>query len=172
MDERRGVSFDSPNQLSLYEQGRQVALTYIGFSHTRTSGKVLEKLKQKGIPEPVAGSVVEELVLENRIDDFRACRNILLRHRGSHAKSRRQLVFLLIQQGATEKAARAAVNELAEDSETLADLLESEAIEDEKDRQRLTRRLMGRGFSYSDISDALRKHEQTHREELDWSEDD
>ena len=141
------------------EAARETAIRYLALDRGKPSGKVRDKLYQAGFDREVAEEIVEALAREGWQDETLAARRILCRHQGSRAKSRMYLQTLLKQQGIQEETAEAVCLSLPPDEESIWGLIRSDELEDEKQKNRLIRRLCSRGYRYETILSAIRECE-------------
>lgn len=143
----------------LIPRARKRAL-YLLEKQDRTSAKLREKLVLGGYPPSVAEDAVAYAASCHYIDDERYARNYVYFHKGS--KSRRRMVTDLQQRGID----RGLIDRvLEEDYDTDERVLMRSLIEkrrynpdnaDQKERSKMYRFLVSRGFDSSAVSEALR----------------
>ncbi|MDO5015761.1 MAG: regulatory protein RecX [Eubacteriales bacterium] len=149
----------SPDDKEAFQNGRFIALSYIGIDKGKSTGQVRNKLRTKDLPDDLIEQVIVSLKTDDYLDDRRACGKIARRHQGTRAKSRRYLRELFIKQGVDPKVAEAYLEELPEDQKSILELIPGSIPGDPREYQRLLRRLQSRGYSYNTIRQAMRQQE-------------
>ena len=147
-----GLQDEKRERAAAWQKGREIALHYIGVDKSKSSGRVRERLRSRGLEPDLVEEVLESLRQDGYLDDNRACARIALRHRGRQSKSKRYMLRLFIEQGVSPDVAEAYLDQLPDDGESIRELDLSLARGDEKERTRLMRRLAGRGYAPSLIT--------------------
>lgn len=149
----------SPDGKEEFQNGRIIALSYIGIDKAKSTGQVRNKLRTKDIPDELIEQVISSLEADDYLDDRRACARIARRHQGKRAKSRRYLRELFIKQGVAPEIAESYLEELPEDCDSILELIPESLPEDQREQRRLLNRLQSRGYSYNTIRKAMRQQE-------------
>lgn len=127
------------------QAARERAVSYIGISRHRTSGKIKEKLVRDGFDTDVIDDVLTYLQSIDYLDDGRAAKHILSQYRGRKGRSRAMLSALLLSRGVPPDVARSVIDELDPD-EALARSLIDATFPRGADREAIYKRLISRGF--------------------------
>lgn len=127
------------------QAARERAVSYIGISRHRTSGKIKEKLARDGFDPDVIDDVLTYLQSIDYLDDERAAKHILSQYRGRKGRSRAMLSTLLMSRGVPSEVARSVIDGLDSD-ETLARSLIEATFPRGADREAIFKRLISRGF--------------------------
>lgn len=159
----------SPDQYSTdhdqYSSARASAIRYIGIS-VKSSGRVSSYLLSKGFDENLVSHVVEILIQDRYIDDFRVGRSIISKRRGRLAEGSLKIRQRMLAMGVSPNV----VSSLLSDDSVDDDILIREILEerfkyhfgDENDEslprdeyRRVYQFLIGRGFKSDLISHYL-----------------
>lgn len=108
----------------VFYHARANALKYIGF-RACSSGKVRKYLTDKGYELSLAQAVVDELIERNFIDDFKACKQILISRCGKKQESKNYCFNRLVAAGVEEEVADDYVSHLESDLVTCKRLFEA-----------------------------------------------
>lgn len=101
-----------------FEKARQLAVAYIGIDRFKSSGRVRNKLLQKGVEPDLADRVVNYYIDLDYINDLRAAQGIARRYQDRHLRSRRAMVAVFIRNGLDPSVAQKAALDLEEDAIT------------------------------------------------------
>lgn len=112
------------NESEVFYQARAHALKYIGF-RSCSSGKVRKYLIDKGYEIELSNAVVDELIERNFIDDYKACKQILIARCGKKQESKHYCYNRLIAAGVEEDVADDYVSHLESDLGTCKKLFEA-----------------------------------------------
>ncbi len=128
-----------------FHQARETAVAYIGIDHSKSSGKVRDNLRRKGVDDKTAEQVIEYLKSIDYIDDRRAARKVARRYQGRRLRSRRSMVCVFLQNGVEGEIAESEANALPDDRDTALELCEAtysgrEEVDDVEMMKLLTRR--------------------------------
>lgn len=172
-DIRPGIDIDDPDALryeSDLKRAKSRALWYL--SRGDHSEKALsDKLITGGFSEEASGAAVERMKELGLIDDERYAKRLAEYLSGSGI-SRREIYFKLVNKGIPSAIAKEAAEEDESDEcEKIKKLLRtkySAKLETEEGVQKVFAALVRKGFSYSDIKDALRAYS----EEIEFDEED
>ncbi|HHW93048.1 MAG TPA: RecX family transcriptional regulator [Clostridiaceae bacterium] len=148
--------------LSAFHQAREMAVAYIGIDYSKSSGKVRDNLRKKGVADVLAEQVIEYLKSIDYINDHRAARRVARRYEGRRLRSRRAMVYVFIQNGIDFDIANDEANRLPDDCETALQLCEAtfserEDVEDVDIMKLLTRR----GYHTTIAREVIRKFKKT-----------
>ncbi|MCR4998932.1 MAG: recombination regulator RecX [Lachnospiraceae bacterium] len=130
----------------------------------RTQHNLEDKLRESDYPNVAIQAAVEYVASYHYIDDERYARSYVRFHQ--EGKSKRRITQDLMQKGVDRDIIALALEEEYESSEEgmIRDLLRKKNYNpenaDAKERQKMYRFLMGRGFSSNDISKVLRGFEE------------
>ena len=130
----------------------------------RTQHNLEDKLRESDYPNVAIQAAVEYVASYHYIDDERYARSYVRFHQ--EGKSKRRITQDLMQKGVDRDIIALALEEEYESSEEgmIRDLLRKKNYDpenaDAKERQKMYRFLMGRGFSSNDISKVLRGFEE------------
>lgn len=134
------------------DAARERALRYLGY-RDRTRHEVVKRLKDDGYPDELAQSVCQWLSDLDFVDDERLARQ-WARSRAAGGYGPRRILQDLSRRGVASDMARRVVADLGGDEDERAQaIVGPQSITDSKQRQRLVRKLVGRGF---DLATALR----------------
>ena len=125
----------------------------------RTVSNLRQKLRDSGYPDEAIASAVEYVESYHYVDDDRYARSYVRYHQSG--KSRRRIRMDLIKKGITDEVIQEALD--AEYTVSEEDMIRAAiqkrhldpATSDLRERQRIYRFLLGRGFSYEDIQHAI-----------------
>ncbi|MEI7814311.1 MAG: regulatory protein RecX [Coriobacteriia bacterium] len=134
---------------------RERALQLLGYRE-RSVSELRQRLLDNGYPTLLVDAVVARFCEVELVDDRRFA-SAWVRSRASAGYGRRRIQRELAQKGVTDELAEAALNdELAGDELSRAqDALRGRRPRDPKDRERLVRRLVSRGFELRVALDAV-----------------
>lgn len=130
----------------------------------RTQHNLEDKLRESDYPPVAVQAAVEYVASYHYIDDERYARSYVRMHQ--EGKSKRRIQQDLMQKGVDRDVIALALEEEYEisEAEMIRDLLRKKHYNpeeaDAKERQKMYRFLMGRGFSTNDISKVLRGYEE------------
>lgn len=174
MIDLEGILKDKPSILPDKEtlEARELAISYIRFSGSKSSGQVIKHLRSKELSEDLIATIVQDLKADAWIDDARLARRILEDRQGRRIEGESALRQRMLQRGipyevADEVLAERDVDE-SRDVETFFNLrcakeiktLKSSELSIEESRklsQRILRRASGRGFSIGVCLQVLRE---------------
>lgn len=105
----------------IFYHARANALKYIGF-RSCSSGKVRKYLVDKGYDAFLADAVVEELTERNFIDDYKACKQILISRCGKKQESKKYSYNRLVAAGVEPEIAEDYISHLDSDLITCKNL--------------------------------------------------
>lgn len=149
-------------ELSVHEPrlARERALQLLGYRE-RSKAELLQRLADNGYPMPVAAAVVARFGEVELVDDRRFA-SAWVRSRASAGYGRRRIQRELAEKGVDASVALTAIEEeLGEDELGRArDSLRGRIPRDSKDRERLVRRLVARGFELRLALEAVRSPEE------------
>lgn len=122
----------------------------------RTVSNLRQKLRDSGYPEEAIASAVEYVESYHYVDDDRYARSYVRYHQSG--KSRRRIRMDLLKKGIADEVVQEALD--AEYTVSEEDMIRTAiqkrhldpSTSDLRERQRIYRFLLGRGFSYEDIS--------------------
>ena len=125
----------------------------------RTRASLISKLTESGYPTEVIREAVAYVESFHYIDDDRYARNYIRYHQAS--KSRTRIKNDLLQRGVSREVIDAAMEEyVSSEAELIQTLLIKKHFDperaDDRERSRVFRFLLGRGFSLSDVKSALK----------------
>ncbi len=145
-----------------FNRARETAVAYIGIDHSKSSGKVRDNLRKKGVDDDIADEVIEYLKSIDYIDDRRAARRVARRYRGRRLRSRRAMVYVFLQNGIEGEIAVSEANALPDDRETALELCDTtfagqKEVEDIEMMKLLTRR----GYHAGLARDVIREFKKT-----------
>lgn len=137
------------------DAAKERALRVLGYRE-RTHAELLKRLLDDGYPEPVASAVVERFSDLGLVDDSRYA-HLYARTRASAGYGRPRILRELVTRGIDPDTARTAVDESLVESEAIRAraTLRGRVPEDRKERDRALRRLVSRGYGFSDALAAL-----------------
>ena len=163
------ISYQDRQLLQQIQEGRSAAITWMAGAR-RSSGRVMDRLKQIGYPYDVINSVIESLKMDGTIDDERLARGVVRRCQGRKAESSRAMANRMTRLGIEESAIRSVLSDQTDDLTAAIALIEarlgsclqpgdSESDSTDSSRKPLVlkafRLLAGRGFDRSTIFKAL-----------------
>lgn len=125
----------------------------------RTRGDLRQKLTEGGYPADIAESAIDYAASYGYVDDRRYAANYI--YYRQEKKSVRRLREDLLQKGIDRSIIDECLDEaeLTTDSEKIHQLMEKRHYDpdtaDPKERARMTRYLLGRGFSYSEVAEVM-----------------
>lgn len=134
---------------------RERALQLLGYRE-RSRSELRQRLIDNGYPAPVVDSVVSRFCEVELVDDVRFASS-WVRSRASAGYGRRRILRELADKGVDDQIALAAVDEqIGEDELSRAhSALKGREPRDPKDRERLVRRLVARGFELRTAVEAV-----------------
>jgi regulatory protein len=134
---------------------RERAVQLLGY-RDRTYAELERKLRDDGYPQQLATATADWLRDSAFIDDERFAHSYV-RMRGASGYGRSRIARELEQKGIDRETARMALEEcdLPPDSERARHVLHGSAPHDRKSRDRCLRRLIARGYSFTDAMAAL-----------------
>lgn len=143
----------------VYAAARSAAVGFLAMK-LRSSFEVTQRLLDMGYEEAVTEKVIENLREINYIDDLNYCRKYISEKTKLKPKSSRLLAMELSLKGIPENVIETVLEECSLDENQLAlELLRKRYSRftsfDDKLIQKMRAFLMGRGFSYSQISKAI-----------------
>jgi regulatory protein len=142
---------------------KERALRLLGYRE-RSTAEVTARLRDSGYSDPIVGQVVRRLADLGLVDDVRFA-GMWVRSRKAAGFGERRIARELAQKGIEpEIAAQALDVESGGELERALAALGQRTARDRKDRDRLLRRLVGRGF---DLSVARRAVDTVSRESVD-----
>ena len=127
----------------------------------RTRQNLIQKLKESGYPPPAIEEAVAYVESYHYIDDDRYARNYVRYHQ--EGKSRRKIYETLLQKGVSKDVILAALDEeyFASEENMILELLQKKKYDvdtaDLKEKAKMYRFLLGRGFRSNDIDRILSK---------------
>ena len=127
----------------------------------RTRQNLIQKLKESGYPPPAIEEAVAYVESYHYIDDDRYARNYVRYHQ--EGKSRRKIYEALLQKGVSKDVILAALDEeyFASEENMILELLKKKKYDvdtaDLKEKAKMYRFLLGRGFRSNDIDRILSK---------------
>ncbi len=150
---------------NLARQAREAAFAFLGLAK-KPSGRVRQRLLDKGFCAQLADSVISQLAADGYLDDLGLARKTIAQRQGSRAESQRALAWRMQQAGIAADAVEIALQAAPADVELARDLwqckfetawqkLASDAAAQSEQRKFLAkaaRFMAGRGFSPSLIS--------------------
>lgn len=139
-----------------YAAAREKAVRYVGLDRGKGRGKVEQKLISQGFSSELSKQVTRDLAEAGYVDEERACRSIAARHKGRKSKSRSYMLQLFLQHGISRRAAENYLPQLPEDRESIMELMPLMVYDNEKEKASVMRRLQGRGYAPSLISEVLK----------------
>lgn len=171
-DLKPGVFIDDPDALlyeSDFKRAKSRALWYLSRGDLSEKG-LTEKLKNAGFTKGAAEAAVERMTELGLIDDGEYARRLLESLTLSGA-SEKEIYFKLINKGVPSDIAKEILSEdETEESDKIKRLLETKyqsRLTTEEGVQKVIASLARKGFSFSDIKDALRAY----NEEINCEED-
>lgn len=171
-DLKPGVFIDDPDALlyeSDFKRAKSRALWYLSRGDLSEKG-LTEKLKNAGFTKGAAEAAVERMTELGLIDDGKYARRLLESLTLSGA-SEKEIYFKLINKGIPSDIAKEILSEdETEESDKIKRLLETKyqsRLTTEEGVQKVIASLARKGFSFSDIKDALRAY----NEEINCEED-
>ena len=84
-----------------YNEALSVAIRHIGIA-TYSSGKIYSYLVNKGFPEDISSSVVNELIKREYINDRKASRKVLISRTGKKQESKAYIHKRLLEAGISD----------------------------------------------------------------------
>ncbi len=128
-----------------FHRARELAVAYIGIDHSKSSGRVRDNLRKKGVDDKTAERVIEYLKSIDYIDDRRAARRVARRYKGSRLRSRRAMFYVFLQNGIDREIAEDEAKALDDDRNTALELCDAmyagrEEVDDLDVMKLLTRR--------------------------------
>ena len=108
-----------------FEKARELAVNYIGIDRYKSSGRVRQKLLDKGIDAALADRVVDYYRALDYIDDHRAARRVAARYLGRRLRSQRAMTAVFIQNGIEAGLAREEARALDPDKLTARKLCQA-----------------------------------------------
>ncbi len=108
-----------------FDHAREIAVAYIGIDHSKSSGRVRDNLKKKGVDEKTTEQVIEYLKSIDYVDDRRAAQRVARRYRGRRLRSKRAMVYVFLQNGIEMDVAKDVADSLEDDRSTALELCES-----------------------------------------------
>ena len=164
-DLKPGVSIDDPDALlyeSDFKRAKSHALWYLSRGDLSEKG-LAEKLKTAGFGEKAAQAAVERMAELGLIDDEKYARRLLESLTMSGA-SEKEIYFKLKNKGIPSDIAKEVLSESETDeSEKIKGLLYTKyqnKLETQEGVQKVIASLARKGFSFSDIKDALRAYNE------------
>jgi regulatory protein len=144
----------------LYKRARERAL-YILDSSYKTESQMRQKLKQGFYPDTIVDKVVEYLLEYRLLDDFRYA-SMYIEYK-SESKSKKQLIQDLYAKGISKEIIEEVfLQSDYSDEQSLHRIVEKKLprynMEDPKEVQKLYRYLVGKGYRYNDVKNALSKY--------------
>jgi len=149
-DEVNDVEFDEQLHLAELELAKERSLRLLGFRE-RSAAELTRRLADDGYPEPVRRATVARLSELALVDDERFA-FAYARSRGAAGYGPRKVRNELRRRGISEDTAHQAVSEAFSERDELEHsrmALKGRTAADRKDRDRLVRRLVSKGFSLS-----------------------
>ncbi|NLT11540.1 MAG: hypothetical protein GXY06_03895 [Clostridiaceae bacterium] len=138
-----------------YSSARASAIRFIGIS-VKSSGRVSAHLLSKGYDETLVKRVVDVLIQDQYIDDYRVGRSIISKRRGRHAEGTLKLRQRMLAMGVSSGVVSSLLSDYVDDDVLLRELLEeryncsfSDQHENSIPREeyrRMYQFLIGRGF--------------------------
>lgn len=130
-----------------FDKARQTAVAFIGIDHSKSSGRVRNKLLTKGVDSSIVDEVIEYLCDIDYINDRRAAKRIVSRYKGRRIRSKRAMVAVFINNGIPFKVAESVASSLEDDRDTAISLCRSTySIISEESRLDIMKLLHRRGY--------------------------
>lgn len=141
-----------------YNEALSAAIRHIGIA-TYSSGKIHAYLVNKGFPEDVSSSVVQELINREYINDHKASRKVLMSRTGKKQESKSYIYKRLLEAGISDKVADDVVLTLADDNATCDLLFESLGYDNdsEETREAMITVALRRGYTLECAARAYRR---------------
>ena len=138
-----------------------MAIRHIG-TGTYSSGSIYRYLIEKGCNEAEAHMAVDELVETKYIDDYKACRKILLLRTGRKQESKLYTSMRLQRAGIDERVIDEYISSLSNDDITCSDLLKAYAMSSNEEgatfADSFIKLAKSRGYSFETISVVLNRN--------------
>ena len=131
-----------------YNEALSAAIRHIGIA-TYSSGKIYSYLVNKGFPEDISSSVVNELIKREYINDRKASRKVLISRTGKKQESKANIHKRLLEAGISDDIADDVVSTLDDDITTCGLLYESLGYDNdsEETREAMITIALRRGYS-------------------------
>lgn len=144
----------------LYKRARERALYLLDDAY-KTKKQIVDKLKSGLYPEFVIDRVVEYLLKYDLVNDFRYATLYIDYKRSS--KSRRKIIQDLHSKGIEKSIIDAAFEEVEfSDKDSLKKVIDKRisrySLNERKDVEKLYRYLLGKGYHYEDVKNALSQY--------------
>ena len=158
-------------------EARELAINYIKFSGTKSSGQVLRHLRSKNLADDLSREIIAALKQDGWIDDVAFAKRILEERRGNKAEGRMALKQRLIKRGVPASVAEEVLaNYELSDKELAQDFLAHKCKRELRNMnapdisreqymklyQKIARRCAGRGFAAQTVIDALQHFDIGH----------
>lgn len=143
----------------VYDAAKSAAVNYMALK-LRTSCETRQKLAELGYQEDTIGKVIENLIEIDYINDFRYAVKYISEKTKLHPKSSKMLSMELRHKGISDDIIGNALEEIEPDDDGIAlELLRKRYSKytsfDEKLINKMRTFLLGRGFSYSQVSKSI-----------------
>lgn len=143
----------------LFKRGLQRSL-YLLEKKDRSRGEILTTLKKSGYPLEIIQEIIEKLEGWRLVDDLEYAQSYIRQYKDK--KSYRQIYEYLYRKGISREVCQEIVDDEQEGQEELIDSLIQKKLKslsnrDNKDKMRLQRYLLSKGFSYDAIASGIAK---------------
>jgi SOS response regulatory protein OraA/RecX len=148
-------------------EARSIAISYIGISR-KSSGRVSDYLKNKGISRDTSDTVIQQLILDGYIDDVRIARSMIASRTDRKTEAKSMLLRRLTQAGISRDAILSVKGDIPEDRESILVLVDQRLMPDYRKQNTLDtfdadawinksfRFLVSKGYSSTLSLDTLR----------------
>lgn len=151
------------------QEGRSAIITWLAGSR-RSSGRIIDRLKQQNYSDDVIDQVVASLIEDGTIDDERLAFGVLKRCQGRRAESTRAMAVRMTRLGINQSVIHSILDQQADDllaarsliearfelpSESSEDAFQQPSVDRKKQVVKAFRLLSARGFDRSIIFRAL-----------------
>jgi len=139
----------------VFDKARETAVAYIGIDRFKSSGKVRDNLRKKGVDGKTADQVIEYLRSIDYIDDRRAAQRVARRYTGRSLRSKRAMFQVFLRNGIPSDIARDEAEALVDDRDTGLQLCRASFAVPDREQEPLMMKLLTRRGYAPDISRAI-----------------
>lgn len=134
-----------------YAKARERAVAFIGFDACKSRAKVQQCLEAEGYDPQLIAQVIQDLLAMDYLNDRRAGERVLRRHAGRKYKGDRYYQHAMQALHIPREQISALLESLPSEAERLELVLPLHEVQglDRRSRERLLRRMQGRGFGLS-----------------------